>query len=113
MADSPARALRRVGGWYRSCSCPQRTVKQPSWSSRPGAEYRPLAVTTPEVCMKSGLVLVGAGMFVVGLAALFFGIMAMVSEPCSVGGDCTPGIGASIIGFPIGLGLVIIGSIVW
>src|SRR5689334_15146522 len=63
--------------------------------------------------MKNGLVLAGVGMFVVGLGALFFGLLAMVAEPCFVGEDCTPGISGNIVGFPVGLLLVILGSILW
>jgi hypothetical protein len=63
--------------------------------------------------MKNGLVLAGVGLFVVGLIALFFGLLAMVATPCVIGSDCTPGISGNIVGFPAGLGLVIVGSILW
>jgi hypothetical protein len=62
--------------------------------------------------LKNGLVIAGVAMFVIGLVALYNGILGMASNFCFAGEDCTTA-GGNIIGFPVGLLFIILGSILW
>src|SRR4051812_49376362 len=61
--------------------------------------------------MKNGLIAVAVMMFVGGLVALYLGITSMDAAPCFIG-DCKP-VPDNIVFFPVGLGAVILGSILW
>ncbi len=62
--------------------------------------------------MKNWLIFLGVGMFLVGLVALYIGVLGLTAEPCFAG-NCPPSNGGNVAGFPIGLLLVIFGTILW